>query len=668
VITAPPPTAAIHGRVLGAGAPIAGATVTLWLATDAEPRRLATARSDAGGQFVVDAGAVRGPRGVEYLLARGGIANPGVTLLAVLGDRPPQRVVVDEFTTVASVWTNAQFLSGDVLRGPPVGLRVAAANVRNFVDLSTGGYGTTIQDGVNSTQTPTMATFATLADLLAGCVARVRPRACEDLLYAATPPTLALPHDTLAAAEDIATNPWQSTARVFALLDEFYPVPVGQKLRPAPFSPYLSNAPSAWVLALRFVGGGISGPGKMMFDSRGDAWIADNFLVGAQNQSSFWSGNVSKLAGDGRPLSPMTTGFTGGGVLGPGFGLAIDAHDQPWVTSTETNAISHFTRDGKPLSPPHGYTLGGKLGKMQGIIVAPSGDVWALDVTRGQIVELPKGDASKARLFCTSPDGDPLHNPCKLRAPFHLAIDQHDRIWVSNLFGNWVTRFPAADPTAVQTFSTGYSGSGLAVDSLGNVWVTNRLGNGLHGAVTTLDMLFAFKVNWMHDPDPADRVAKVLVNALVRQTPGRTGGSVSVLRPDGTQAPFSPISGEGITAPWAVAVDGNDNVWVSNFSTDTAGIVELCGVRTANCPEGVRTGQAISPPGGYVGGGLQLQVDIAIAPSGDVWVTNNWQSYKAAFGDVPEALSTLAAGQGVVVFYGLAKPVRTPLIGPPRAP
>ena len=33
-----------------------------------------------------------------------------------------------------------------------------------------------------------------------------------------------------------------------------------------------------------------------------------------------------------------------------------------------------------------------------------------------------------------------------------------------------------------------------------------------------------------------------------------------------------------------------------------------------------------------------------------------------------EALSTLGGGQGVVAFYGMAKPVKTPMIGPPRAP
>jgi hypothetical protein len=51
---------------------------------------------------------------------------------------------------------------------------------------------------------------------------------------------------------------------------------------------------------------------------------------------------------------------------------------------------------------------------------------------------------------------------------------------------------------------------------------------------------------------------------------------------------------------------------------------QLCGVRTENCPPGMKTGDQISPPAGYVGGGLQMQTDIAISPSGDVWVMNNW--------------------------------------------
>ena len=47
---------------------------------------------------------------------------------------------------------------------------------------------------------------------------------------------------------------------------------------------------------------------------------------------------------------------------------------------------------------------------------------------------------------------------------------------------------------------------------------------------------------------------------------------------------------------------------------------------------------------------------------------NNWDNFDAVLSRIPEPLSTLGAGQGLVVFYGMVKPVPTPLIGPPRLP
>jgi hypothetical protein len=55
--------------------------------------------------------------------------------------------------------------------------------------------------------------------------------------------------------------------------------------------------------------------------------------------------------------------------------------------------------------------------------------------------------------------------------------------------------------------------------------------------------------------------------------------------------------------------------------------------------------------------------------TGNIWVGNNWQDINQCFENTyNEALSTRCGGQGVVVFYGMAKPVKTPLIGPPRQP
>jgi hypothetical protein len=189
----------IEGQVQAGGGPLAMSTVTLWAASAGEPKQLAQTRTRADGRFELRAKETPGRDVVLYLIAKGGETtvnkgsgdNPAIALLTVLGGKPPARVVVNEFTTVASVWTNAQFLDGVALQGHALGLRIAAGNVPNFVDLGTGGWGVAIQDPLNSGQTPTMANFATLADVLAGCATQVSDDACSKLFAAAMPPPAA---------------------------------------------------------------------------------------------------------------------------------------------------------------------------------------------------------------------------------------------------------------------------------------------------------------------------------------------------------------------------------------------------------------------------------------------------------------------------------------------
>ena len=544
-----------EGQVQAGGGPVANSTVTLWAASTGEPRQLGLTRTSSNGQFTLSSDETVGADVILYVLAKGGEAlvnrgsgdNPAIAMLLVLGNSPPSTVVINEMTTVASVWTHNQFINGTAIKGHALGLRIAAGNVPSFVDLQTGGWGAAIQDPLNSGQTPTMANFATLADLLAGCATRVKADACSKLFAATTPPTGAAPTDTLTAAQSTARYSWYKPERLFALLDEFYPVPQGKNLRPV---------------------------------------------------------------------------------------------------------------NGKPLTPPEGITFGGKLGKMQGIIVVPgSGDVWALGIAKDQLVHFPAGDWTKGRLICEGKDAE----PCKsFTGPFHLAIDQQNRIWVANSSDN-VTRFPASDPAKAENFKTGLLNSGLNIDSQGNVWVTNRFGTGLLGMAHLVDMAVRLKTEGVNN------ASDFLTKTMSEQKGG--AGSITLLRPDGTQFPGSPFKGGGLPGPWAVVVDGNDNVWVSNFATSPSSpIVQLCGVRTENCPPGLKTGDQISPPGGYVGGGLQLQTDIAISPAGDVWAINNWQDVDSCYSSPPEALSTRCGGQGVVVFFGMAKPVRAPQIGPARQP
>ena len=104
----------LSGQVLGAGGPIANSTVTLWEAGPNEPEKLTETKTNDQGQFEIRSTVARGADSFLYLLATGGVPkaqnssvdNPAIALLAVLGNKPPDKVVINEFTTIASVWTN----------------------------------------------------------------------------------------------------------------------------------------------------------------------------------------------------------------------------------------------------------------------------------------------------------------------------------------------------------------------------------------------------------------------------------------------------------------------------------------------------------------------------------------------------------------------------------
>ena len=159
-IAASPAAAAVHfdGKVQAGGGSVAGATVTLWAGSGDDPKQMAQARTADDGSFALSTDETPGPGVGLYVIAKGGVAavnrsagdNPGLAFLAVLGGTPPAHLTINEMTTVASVWTNTQFLDGAALRGPPLSLSIAAGNVLNFVDLQTGGWGGPIQDPLNS--------------------------------------------------------------------------------------------------------------------------------------------------------------------------------------------------------------------------------------------------------------------------------------------------------------------------------------------------------------------------------------------------------------------------------------------------------------------------------------------------------------------------------------
>jgi hypothetical protein len=101
-------------------------------------------------------------------------------------------------------------------------------------------------------------------------------------------------------------------------------------------------------------------------------------------------------------------------------------------------------------------------------------------------------------------------------------------------------------------------------------------------------------------------------------------------------------------------------------AADTLALMSVLGAEPQGHPAGTKTGDAIHV---FQSGSIQMVTDVSIDPAGNAWVANNWNNIDAV-GDADPArsTSTWGGGSGIVVIYGVAAPVKTPLMGPMRRP
>jgi hypothetical protein len=112
---------------------------------------------------------------------------------------------------------------------------------------------------------------------------------------------------------------------------------------------------------------------------------------------------------------------------------------------------------------------------------------------------------------------------------------------------------------------------------------------------------------------------------------------------------------------FCVSIDGDDDVWFGNFWGRGVGLMA-----GANPSGGAKTGDLIHV---FQSGSIQMITDVGIDPAGNVWAANNWNVLDAVIAKDPaDPISTKGGGQGVVVIFGVAAPVRTPLIGQVQQP
>ena len=618
----------LEGKTQALGKVLAQARVELRRAAvgNRSGATLATAVSDARGRFLLRApGSIRDSDAL-YLTTNGGVVaarkgNPKVAkefrLASFLGTARPLKLTLNERTTVASGFAAAQFVEQNKISGKKPGVPNAAGIGANMVNPKTGRIAKLLKARPNGNRTTTLRTLNTLANAISSC-ARSRS-ACRTLL-----------NNKAARDQDKPSSTWEAMARTAQ-----YPnyrknrlFKIAQQART--FRPRLTAAPVAWTLALVVVGDGrqFDGPGNVAADAKGNIWANNNYNKSPDLTQVCGGTQVFKV----KPYqadAPVKA-YSGGGLNGAGFGIGIALNGHVWVgnfgfagTKCANPApglsVSEFTGSGKAVSGPNGYTR--FVEAPQGTVADRAGNIWIANCGSGQLTRYPNGKESQAEVVSD-----------QVPKAFDVAIDTKSRAWVSSpqdqalrVFrrdGKEVSGSPITGPGVDFPF-------GLASDAQGNVWVANP---GIPAP-------------------PCDGAGP----SPMPVPPDSRRGFISQATTSGV---IRKGEGGGLTVPWGIAVDGNDSVWVANFSGQR--VSQFCGATKTNCPRGVGPAQPISPDEtGYPFDGLQRNTGVGIDASGNVWLANNWKQ---------KPVQANPGGNGLVVFVGMAAPIKTPNVGAPRQP
>jgi hypothetical protein len=297
--------------------------------------------------------------------------------------------------------------------------------------------------------------------------------------------------------------------------------------------------------------------------------------------------------------------------------LAIDGAGNIWISDSSTHGVlNELTPTGASAAGIPITDAAYKSG--QGIAVTPSGDVWV--VANGGVALFKPGTSTTKPVTSAS-----------FNNPIGIASDTSGNAWVANSGGNNVLEVTASG--AVSTTSCVCdTPTGVAVDANDAYFTDN--GNARITAVNVSSGLIdGGELDGLYSPvgvAVVHHVTELAMNLLVTDTTGKyllaVGGPASEL--------IAIEKGSlGGTVPYALAVDGADNAWVTDSSApdliedgpvtveDTTILAKLAG----SLPVG-------SPAAGF---------NVGVDESGNVWVANS--------------------GGSVTEYVGAATPVTTPL-------
>lgn len=619
--------------------------VTLYEATEFAPIALAEATTDGSGRFQIELGR-ESSKSIFFLKAH---IHRQVAFLCILGEELPERAIINEISTVAASYSMAQFYRTGDISGDSFRLRIAKGMYHNIVNAETGRISDVLTTSPNADQTISLRLTRSLANVLNSC-ARRKAYSAFFLRLATANESRQRPDDTAEALANLARNPAAFPDRIYRL-----------SRRSNAFSPALTEAPDQWSVTIKLNDTGredipFGGAANVDWDSWGYAWVSNNVVQGTPNSTSYNvvlrpDGKPADGTG-GEPVSPFNTG----GLLGVGWGVSVDRNDNVWFGNYGW---------GKPKSTTYpSQTTDDREGAGTGSVSRFLGD----------------GTAT---------------NDIGYFGPFRvqgIEPDSYDNIWMASFgdrfrprgSGVWVYKDGNPEDSAHSLVDWEDAPFGIAPVPDGRAaWVT--FSGGLAGehqsSIAKYELTSAGELTQLF-AHPVGDTLKVVEVDFGGNAWFASQGTNSVFAYDPHGNKLGEFKGGGIDGPWGLTVDGEGNIWVSNFGPteidndfNLGRLSKLCGANPSAWPKGLTMGDPISPKTGYTvpsagdpvllpngdplyGPGapasfapMMRQTSVKIDAAGNVWTINNW---KPRF-DVD--ITTNPGGDGIIIFVGLAPPL-----------
>lgn len=354
------------------------------------------------------------------------------------------------------------------------------------------------------------------------------------------------------------------------------------------------------------------------------------------------SGTLSIIAGTGSLGSPIPGPATSSPLNAP-YGVAVDSAGNVYIADLNNNVIekvtpsgtlSIFAGTGSPGLPIPGPATSSPLNSPRGIAVDSAGNVIIGDSDNSVVEQVtPSGTLS---IIAGTPGsyGPPIPGPATsspMDAPTGVAIDSAGNLYIADEGNNQIykvtpsgtlsiiagTRGSGSPTPGPATNSEFYSPSSVAVDSTGNVYVSDE-GNNLIEKVTpsgTLSIIVGTPgSSGPPTPGPAissslnnplgvavDSAGNVYIadqtnNVIEKVTPS---GVLSIIAGSGSLGPATPgpATSSPLRYPDAVAVDSRGNLYIADQSnSEIEEVTPDTPVTTTPAPAPPATSTTTAPP------------------------------------------------------------------------